>query len=96
MINKIQYFKIEKGLNLVKYATPNRLALAITSFGPASNIRGHSHRLERQAIKNSDQREFFFSNRMVPIWNSIPESIVNAKTTIQFKNLYDKYKKENG
>lgn len=92
----IQYFKIEKGLNLVKYTTPNRLAPAITSLGPASNIRGHPHRLERQAIKNCDQREFFFSNRMVPIWNSIPENIVNAKTTNQFKNLYDKYKKENG
>ena len=89
-------FKIEKGLNLVKYTTPNRLAPAITSLGPASNIRGHPHRLERQAIKNCDQREFFFSNRMVPIWNSIPENIVNAKTTNQFKNLYDKYKKENG
>ena len=61
----IQYFKIEKGLNLVKYATPNRLAPAITSSGPASSIRGYSHRLERQAIKNaikensSSQTEWF-------------------------------------
>ena len=92
----IQYFKIEKGFNLVNYVTPNRIAPSLSSTGPASNIRGHSHRLERQAVKGCDQREFFFSNRMVPIWNSIPVSIVNAKTVNQFKSLYDTFKKEKG
>ena len=92
----IQYFKIDKGLNLVKYIEPNRLASSINSTGPAANIRGHAHRLERQAVKGCDQREFFFSNRMVPIWNLLPEEIVNAKTTNEFKNLFDKFKKEKG
>jgi hypothetical protein len=66
------------------------------SYGPASNIRGKVHRLERQEVKKCDQREFFFSNRMVPFWNSIQEVIVNSKTTNQFENLYDKFKKEKG
>ena len=70
----IQYIKIEKGFNLVKYATPNRNAPALNLTGSALSIRGHSHRLERQAVKGCNQREFFFSNTTVPIWNSIRNS----------------------
>ena len=50
----IQYFKIQKGFILVKFATPNRKAPALSTSGPASCIRGYSHRLERQAVKGCD------------------------------------------
>ena len=92
----IQYFKIFKGINKVEYVAPNRIAPAMNSTGPAANVRGFAHRLERQAVKGCDQREYFFSNRMVPIWNSLPEHIVNAKTTNEFKNLLDKFNEDNG
>ncbi len=68
----------------------------MNSTGPAVNVRGFAHRLERQAVKGCDQREYFFSNRMVPIWNSLPEHIVNAKTTNEFKNFVDKFNEDNG
>ena len=91
----IQYFKITKELNKVEYVVPNRVAPAINSTGPAASIRRHAHRLERQAVKGCDQREFFFSNRIVPVWNSLPEHIVNSKTN-EFKNLWDKFDKKKG
>jgi hypothetical protein len=78
----------------VEYVTPNRAAPALNSTGPAANIRGHAHRLERPAVKDCTQRELFFSNRMVPVWNSLPEHIVIAKNTNDFKNLLDKFYKE--
>ena len=92
----IQYYKFAKGLNKVEYVAPNRAAPALNSIGPAANIRGYAHRLERQPVKDCVQREFFFSNRMVPVWNSLPEHIVNAKNTNDFKNLLDKFDKEKG
>ena len=61
----IQYYKIVKGLNKVEYVAPNRAAPALNSTEPVTNIRGHSHRLERQAVKDCAQRELFFSNRCI-------------------------------
>ncbi len=92
----IQYYKIEKGLNEVKFLLPNRLAPATKTLGQANSVRGYLHRIERQIVKNCNQREFFFSNRMGPIWNSLPTNVVNADSTNNFKNLYDKFIKENG
>ena len=75
---------------------PNIAAPALNSTGPAASIRGHAHRLERQAVKDCARRAYFFSNRMVPVWNSLQEHIVNAKNTNDFKNLLDKFDKEKG
>jgi len=33
----------------------------------------------------------FFSNRIINIWNSLPDSVVMADTNNQFKNRLDKY-----
>ena len=89
----IQNFKITKGLNKVEYVVPNRVAPAINSTGPAASIRGHAHRRERQAVKGCDQREFFFSIRIVSVWNSLPKQI---NKTNEFKNLLDKFDKKKG
>ena len=83
-------------LNKVEYVAPNRAAPALNSTEPAANISGYAYRLERQAVKDCAQREFFFSNRMVPVRNSLPEHVVNAKNTNEFKNLLDKFDKEKG
>ena len=47
-------------------------------------------------LKTVLKENTFFSNRMVPVWNSLPEHIVNAKNTNEFKNLLDKFDKEKG
>jgi len=38
-----------------------------------------------------DLRKYFFSNRIINIWNSVPDSVVMADTVNQFKNRLDKY-----
>ena len=36
-------------------------------------------------------RKFFFTNRIVDIWNNLTEEIVSAKNLNTFKNRLDKY-----
>ena len=38
-----------------------------------------------------DLRKYFFSNRIINIWNSLPNSVVMADTVNQFKHRLDKY-----
>ena len=42
-----------------------------------------------------DLRKYFFSNRIINIWNSLPDSIVMVDTVNQFQNRLDKYWKNN-
>jgi hypothetical protein len=91
----IQYFKINKSLNIVKFIQPNQQMHSINSIGPANSIRGARHRLTRQ-FTNIIQRENFFANRIVPKWNKLPnEVVVEAISAIEFKNKYDKYVEAN-
>jgi hypothetical protein len=57
--------------------------------------RGHNHRLALSHVMNKTSPSQFFSNRVVPIWNSLPEPVVNAKSLDSFKkqlyNLPTKY-----
>ena len=36
-------------------------------------------------------RDNFFTNRVINIWNSLPDNVVCAETTNAFKNLLDKF-----
>ena len=36
-------------------------------------------------------REHFFTNRIVPIWNELPEEIWRLENLNKFKNFYDKF-----
>lgn len=36
-------------------------------------------------------RDNFFTNRVINVWNSLPDNVVCAKTTNAFKNLLDKF-----
>ena len=39
-------------------------------------------------------RKYFFSNRIINIWNSLPDSLVMADTVNQLKHRLDKYWKK--
>ena len=62
-----------------------------------SNISIHSDGSESQRlallpqVSNLEVRRSFFSNRVVEPWNKLPDSMRCAKTTNNFKNLYDKH-----
>ena len=88
----IQYFKCVKGINTVNWFNPNNIANSVGLIGPAGNIRGNKHRINRQFIKNFPQRDHFFTNRIVPYWNELPEEVINSRTVNSFKKKYDKYK----
>ena len=58
-----------------------------------SNIvhtRSDSYKLVKHRPKY-DLRKFFFSERVVELWNSLPPSVVQAETVDTFKNRLDKY-----
>ena len=57
------------------------------STGPT---RGHNLKLFQQRA-SKDIRKHFFTNRVVKVWNSLPEDVVNAPSVNSFKNRLDKF-----
>ena len=50
------------------------------------------HHLKLQKMRSThNARSKFFSNRVVTKWNSLPEEVVSATTTNQFKSRLDRY-----
>ena len=65
------------------------IASALLSSGPAASTRGHHHRLERELVKNCAQRENFFTNRIVNVWNNLPKEIIEAISVDSLKAKLD-------
>lgn len=61
-------------------------------FTPSLNIRtrGHYLKLEKTKVK-TDTRKYFFSNRIVDLWNSLPIEAISCKTVSSFKHHLDKF-----
>ena len=59
-------------------------------FERASSDRTRGHRLKLK-VKRAEhqQRMKFFSHRVIPHWNGLPEEVVSAQTTNSFKNRLD-------
>ena len=88
----IQIYKTTNGYNKVKWYHPNEVVNSLKiNQGPSSSIRGNKNRLLRQFTRNCTQREYFLSNRIVPLWNKLPNAISNAPTVNCFKNRFDKF-----
>ena len=52
-------------------------------------LRRHQYNFKTNRC-NSNVRKFFFSNRVVPIWNKLPDEIVNSKSVAEFKRNIEK------
>ena len=52
--------------------------------------RGHSLKIVKQRCRR-DIRKYFYTNRVIDVWNSLPEEIVRSKTVNSFKNRIDKH-----
>ena len=86
----IEVFKIMNGLVDMK---PSDLFLMSHNTG----TRGHGFKLFKKHLKKGlNLRKFFFSQRVVDVWNKLPEDVVSVKTTNQFKNRIDDYWKKQG
>jgi hypothetical protein len=55
------------------------------------NRRGHEYKLFKRRTQSLDIRKYYFSNRVVDPWNSLPGDIVAAPSLNAFKNRLDKY-----
>jgi len=56
----------------------------------ASVTRGNYYKLVPQHCKY-DLRKHYFANRVVPVWNSLPNNVVMAENINIFKNRLDKF-----
>jgi len=52
--------------------------------------RGHNFKLQSGKFRNNP-RKFFFSNRVVSVWNELPDVIVEAANVTKFKIMLDNY-----
>ena len=50
--------------------------------------RGHPWKLDRQHLHLERTKNFFF-NRIIPIWNSLPQDVISSPTVNLFKNKLD-------
>ena len=79
----LQVFKIVNGFD----------GLSFDSFFEFSNVtstRGHRFKLKSKRCR-LDVRKYFFSQRVVNEWNSLPESVVMSTSVNSFKNSLDKF-----
>ena len=71
----IQYFKFDRNINTITWHRSN------PPVPPFSHcLRGPSHKVRRQFIKNCKQRDNFFLNRIVPYWNDLPELVIQSSS----------------
>ena len=85
----IQFFKFKKEINVISWVRPHLPTPSCLLDGPAGRVRGNNERLDWLSCKNKD-RDNFFSNRVIPIWNRLPQEITNAESVNSFKHRIDK------
>jgi hypothetical protein len=81
----IEAYKYTHGL----YKVPEGLL----DFETRTNTRGHGYKL-KQLRCNASMRQHFFSLLVTDMWNSLPESIVDASSINAFKNRLDEAMQE--
>ena len=60
------------------------------SYESHYDLRGHQFSIYQSQV-HCDIRKFNFANRVVSLWNSVPEAVVCAETVDTFKNRLDKF-----
>ena len=96
----IKLYKVVNNLEEVRWTNGVKYRPSGVVEGPAAGLRGHGLRMERQSFGARLRNDFshfvgirhqFFTNRVVPSWNSLPREVVGAKTLNSFKGLLDTY-----
>ena len=60
------------------------------TLSPAQNTRGHHTKLYKKRSR-LQMRENFFTQRVINMWNSLPEAVVSASSVSVFKQKLDDY-----
>ena len=87
----IEAFKMLKGYTHVDHTI--WLHLMSRMQGAQTRLSSDPLALELRTSR-LDLRKHFFSVRVPPMWNSLPLMIRQSQTINQFKNAYDRYKKD--
>jgi len=80
----IEVFKIMTGRE--KIEKKQFFQLAENKHG----LRGHSFKITKERSR-LDIRKYFFSQRVVNMWNGLPQHVVDAQSVNGFKNALDKW-----
>ena len=79
-----------RGDIIEQYKITNEISFYVPHHQPASqityNMRGHSHRLNRQNVQEFEERHNFFTNRVVAPWNLLSQNTVDAPSLNAVKN----------
>ena len=81
--NMIQMYNIVSGKHI------NQPTVKV-NLSHVSNTRGTIYKLQLTRM-HYNLRKHFFSNRIVAIWNSLPNTVVTAESTNTFKTRLDKF-----
>jgi len=60
------------------------------SFNKDTITRGNRFKLFQGQVRY-DLRKYFFSNRILSIWNSLPDQVVSSDSLNMFKNRFDRF-----
>jgi hypothetical protein len=60
------------------------------SFNKDTITRGDRFKLFQGQVRY-DLRKYFFSNRILSIWNSLPDQVVSSDSLNMFKNRFDRF-----
>ena len=80
----------EYGISFHAFANDTQLYIACCQHLLPANTRGNHYKLQNHTF-HYDLRKHFFSARIVNIWNSLPNSVVDARTVNAFKARLDKF-----
>ena len=75
----IEVYKILNGVY------DSRVTSVMLSVSGQSRTRGHSQKLNKYWSR-IDIRKFFFTSRVVTMWNSLPECAISAPSVNAFEN----------
>ena len=98
-INLLEYRRLEFDLILMFKICHNLCNLNFYEFFKLCksryNLRQYSLTVESLFYPKHEQYRYFFFNRIVNIWNNLPESIVSAETLPIFKRRLHKFDLDN-
>ena len=80
----IQVFNIISGLH------DDDSAVKFNMHANNCNTRGNIYKMQQSHL-HYDLRKHFFTNRIINVWNSLPNNIVTSASTNIFKNHLDKF-----